>query len=357
MVAATLAFALGLLQFGVKRPTEKPVRPEFYLPPSPRPTLSEITMSVEVDSSKQPNSGAIAFPVPNDYSGQAVIGLRVTCTPPSAMRLWRLDTSPDGLNKILRITLDPTAPSARVGYEAEIVTPEEGVVRLQRKNYSSWLGPSNSVQADDPEIGDLAKKLKGEAPSQDEFVNKVVTWVASNKLRQELSPGISDARTSLKLGGSAQGRANLCAAILRAGSIPVSVVMTIPIWAERMDAVSWIDEYWTEDGNWKMVDPLVGIHEVARNSEIVLSILSVADENAEATGPIPKAGIRVIKSFPPQSGARLMVAAHRRALRVFSAAAKGQDAWIEEATLQSQLKTGPVTLALYMDRQITAPNR
>jgi len=381
MVAAALAVALGFTQYGPRLPIEKPVRPEFYLPPSRRPTLSEISMRVVVLRSEASSSNTVTFPVPSDYSGQTVIGFKVTCSPPTALKSWSRVTRPDGLNSVVNIALYPGAGSATVGYQAQCVTPPEGVVRLQRKNYRDWLASSIRVQSTDPEIAALSKRLQIGTKSRDEIVGRVVKWVAGNKMRQDLTPGRSDAKTALFSGGDSLGRANLCAAILRAGLVPASVVAAIPAWAERMEAESWIVECWTDDGNWQMVDPTVGIQSVARNSEIVLAISSVTDENQDisdqstARADAPKLSIpevssnlsisrgsfattlHVIRSFPPQSGPRLMIAAHRRTEKVFQSAGNGQDSWIEDAILQRVLKRGPINLALYLDGQPTLANR
>jgi hypothetical protein len=380
----TLAVALGLVlgQAGEQAPKERPTRPEFYLPPTHRPTLSEISMTVHVSAAGQSRPGVVTLPVPSDYSGQAVISFKVDSDPPSALRSWALQKRPDGLNWVVKATLEPRTEAITVGYVARMLVPGEGVVRTQHKNFNAWLAPSARVQSNDPAIVSLAKKLQAGTSSPTQLVGQVVRWVAANKLRQNTMPGQSDAKSALIAGGDSLGRANLCAAILRADHIATRTVAAIPSWAEKMDAETWVVEYWTEDGNWQLADPTVGIQFPARNSTIVLAISSVADENESTVRPSalrPDASvlstpeisphlswapakpgelattIHVIRAFPPQSGARLMTAAHRRSLKVSESALLGKPEWFDDNDLNRVIAKGPINLALYLDGKPTFP--
>jgi len=384
MVALALAIGLGLILAGEETPADKPVRPEFFRPPTKRPILSEISTRVHVAATADGQTGVVTLPVPSDYSGQTVVAFRVQTEPPSALKSWKWITRPDGLNPVVKATVAAGPKGIAVGYTALTILPGEGVVRTQSKNFSPWLGSSARVQSTDPEIATLAKKLHVGADSRSAFVGRVVKWVATNKLRQNLSPGISNSKSALNSGGDSLGRANLCAAILRAGGIAARTLATIPTWAERMDAEWWIVEYWSDDGNWQMIDPTVGIQHPSRNSAVVLSISSVADENeslarASALRPDapvlttpeisarltwstpaseePTTTIRVIKVFPNRSGGRLLMTAFRRNKKVVQSAQNGQSEWIDEGILQKVIAKGPINLALYLDGQPTMPDR
>src|SRR5471030_1402686 len=169
MLAASLAVALGFLQAEGRPPAERPIRPEYYLPPSHRPILSEISVSVDVARKSLSSDRVIKLPIPSSYSGQALIGLRTTCIPADAIKSWNLEANPDGLNAAICFTLNEKAEAAVVGYEAQMLTPNEGMARLQRRDIQSWLGPGPVIQSDDPEIISLAKKLKSGTTARGEF--------------------------------------------------------------------------------------------------------------------------------------------------------------------------------------------
>jgi hypothetical protein len=351
MVAVAILLALGFVQAAERAPAEKPVRPEFFIPPSHRPILSEISVQSAVFRTANSPAGVVKLPAPSAYSGQAVVGLKVTCDPPSALKTWKLETDPNGLMSVLVVSLMPGTGKVVVRYEAQVLTPNEGVVRMQSRDFQSWTKPTATVQSIDPEIVELAKTLQAGTTSRTEFVGRVVKWVAANKLREVGNPDVHDAKSALAFGGDSLGRANLCAAILRAGSVAVRVVTAIPVWADRIPAEFWLDEVWSEDGTWQLIDPTVGIQYVSRDSEVVIAIARPSDESDPSGLNFTKfeASIRVIRPFPPQSGARLLMAAVRRSAKVSHEGEAGHATWIDDLTLQRVIKKGPVNLALFLD--------
>ena len=149
-------------------------------------------------------------------------------------------------------------------------------------------------------------------------------------------------------------RACLCAEVLRANGIPARTLSYFPTWGERLDALAWAVEYENEDHAWEMVEPTIGIVHPARNSAVVVDIPSVAEE--ESAWNLPETSIKVIRSFPFQSGPRLMTAAHRYSVELVKKATEGKETWIDDALLEKILKKGPINLALYLDGQPTIPD-
>ncbi len=384
MVAIAVLLGLGLAQAGERKPGEQPVRPEFFQVPTHRPTLSLVSYTASFAQQTAGQKTVLSMPVPNDYSGQTVISFRLRTEPASALKSWRWKRRADLLNCLVEIELNPTLEPVSVTYEARVLTPGEGVIRTQQKDFAAWSSASKCVQSSDPDISAIAAKFKAGAKDEDDRVSKIVRFVASNKVRQNGNPNRSDAKNALENGGDSLGRANLCAALLRAAGTPARTICTIPTWGERTDALSWITEYASDEGNWQMIDPTVGIQFPARNSIIVIAMPSIADENHTAQSQtnerseapdfsspstslkvqwldIPSGrrahSIHITKVFPGQSNARLMTAGYRHSLNVIKAAEAGRSEWIEDRLLSQVIAKGPINLALFLDRKPTMPDK
>ncbi len=374
MVLAMM-LATAVAQAPVRHPPEHPVLPQFYRPPTFGPGLSDVSIRASVRFVGR-EGGTLTMPLPGDYSGQIVIGFRVDCQPPGALRGWKWVNRPDGLNRFLQVSLRPGAGQARVTYTARVLTPGEDVVRTQRKDFSSWLAPTPLVPSKLPEISTIAEQLSRGAGERDEFAAKVAMWVANLKTGIEGTPF----RLQGDLQTNSASRARLCAAILRNRRVPARVVAYFPTWAEGVDAAFWLVQYGTEERNWQAVDPTVGIVEPSRDTLVVAAICSLEDETTPSQDRIassperPKmstpevspslqfddagavaTGVRLIRSFPWQSGGRLMIGALARAERVVQSASIGESEWFDEATFKRVLAGGPSNLALFLGGRPTFP--
>ncbi len=381
MFPALFLLASSSFQLDEPAPKETPVRAELFRSPTYGPRICEFTMRARVVASDPSLRGTVTFPVPGDYSGQSVIAFRVQSEPPTALKSWIWTPRDDGFNNVIRATVAPGRQEVSISYTALVAVSGFGIPRTQKRNYEQWLAPSAEIQSADPQISELDKRLKANAPARSDFAGLVVQWVAKNHLREEPA-GPENALRALAVGGDSLGRSELCAALLRHAGIGARVLAVAPMWAEGSDAEHWLTEYASDDNCWEMLEPTVGIQHPVRNSVIVLSISAVADE-AAAPGASPalrpdaprmsipeissnlrwaphpqsekSAELRIIRTFPRQSGARLMLAAQRRHVQVVKSAEAGRAEWIEPGLLDRILEKGPINLALYLDGQPTFP--
>jgi hypothetical protein len=341
--------------------------------------LADVTMTVRVAVKDVSQTGELSLPIPSDYSGQTVIAFRINSEPKEALTSWSWRKRPDGLNRQVEAKIRSLAPEVTVSYTARVLVPGFEVSRTQHKDFANWLRETTSVPANAPSVQKIATELKTGNPERGGFVGRVVRWVAAQ-------PNLAEFGFVNSSNGNedSYGRATLCAAILRSAKIPARLVAHVPNWGERLDAEFWLTEYQSDEGAWEMVQPVSGIQFPVRNSVIVLSTSSRRDESQMASNPsalIPVApslstpeisselvwaasntGIRhtnlkIIRTFPRQSGARLMSGAFRRSLKVAVAGQKGVASWYDEATFQKVLKKGPTNLALYLDERPTMPDR
>ncbi len=357
---------------------ETPVFPQLYHPPTHGPTLSEFTLRVPVMVKEKGKVGTVSFPAPSDYSGQVIVSLKVESQPPSALKAWKWEDRADKLNSCIVATVAPEGKGAWITYTAEVLCPPEPVVRTMVKPDQAWQSSTACVQSTDPEIKFLAQKLKEGAKDQEDYVNRVTMWVALNNGQKGEKFTSLDAKRGLKCGGSCTNRANLCAALLRANGIPARTVAHMPTWAVGKFYQHWLTEYWTEDGNWAMVEPTLGVKHPARNTVIVLAISSTEDEDkafdkqhlefsmpgspylslAEASTGLYAADltqddaineVHLLKTFPNQSTPRIMTSGYRRSLKVREAARLGKSMAYEQPKVLQSIAKGPGDFSMLLD--------
>lgn len=342
---------------------------QYFRPPTHQPVLCEVGMKVTVRPVNG-TVGTITLPTPSGYSGQTVIAYKVECNPPGALKDWHCESRSNGLNECLVAHVSPDAVGATVTYTARLLLPGAPVWRTQLKDFDAWSQSSALVQSQDPEIVTIAKKLKSESSSSNDFINRVVKFVAANKLGHESPSGRFDAKSALAEGGNSLARASLCAAILRSQGVAARTIAAAPTWAEKTEAEQWLVECQSEDGNWAMIEPTVGLQYPARDWFAVLDIPSVLDESTaslpKGSGVEPSPGlsiagqptswIKVLHAYPGPSGSRLMHGAFRRSLIVMAAARRGQSSWYDEGQFADAASRGPTNLALFIDGQPTMPS-
>ena len=362
-----IALALLFAQGGEMAPPETPVRGQYFVKPTYGPVLCDVGMRVRVTGKGQ--AGVVTMPIPSDYSGQTVVGFRVTTQPPQALLGWTWRNRADGLNRVAEVHVQPGAGNVTVSYTARMLIPGFNVLRTERKDFKNWLGETVSVPSTNADWVEVSKKLQEGKPTPDEFMIRVVKWVAN------LNLGSADADQPLK-------RAEICAAIFRAAKIPARLVAEVPRVANRKFSIHWRVEIQSDERTWQAVDPLVGVSYPVRNSAAVLAIPSRKDESH---GPIASAfdpsapsfstpeisselawaagggnrltELTVIRTFPMANGARVMAAAYHRSLLLADVARKGEGMWIEDAILRHVLLKGATNLALYLDGKPTMPDK
>ncbi|MDR3691881.1 MAG: transglutaminase-like domain-containing protein [Fimbriimonas sp.] len=359
---------------------ENPVFPQFYHAATHGPTLSEFTLRAPVKVAKQGDMGVVSFPAPSSYSGQLVVSLSVSSDPPSALKSWVWKDRPDHLNSVIEAKVAPGGKGAWISYTALVLVPSEPVYRTMSNEFKPWLGSTACVQSADPEIASLAKKLAVGALGRDEYVHKVVMWVAMNQGQKGEAFSSLDAKRGLKCGGSCTNRANLCAALLRARGIPARTISHMPTWFGGKFYQHWLTEYWTDSGNWAMVEPTIGVKHPARNTVIVLAISSPQDENkafdpqhlrlsmpgspylslAELSPELFGADlaeddaineIHLLKTFPDQSEQTVMTEGSLRSQRVIAAARVGRNDGLDKTAVIRAVAKSPSDFIGLLARQ------
>ena len=347
MLIHAALLCLTLAQSSNKEPVEIPVVAKYFLPPNRKPILALVQYRVKVSGSGR----EVSVPFPSNYSGQSVVSIKVQTDPPDHLNSWRLAPRSEGLNCMIVAQVKQMPGDFWLSYTARVAVPGEEVIRTQRKNFKDWLPSSEEVRPS-ADCRLLARQFNSDKPSRAEFVSRAVKRVA-------ITPFVGSYRgqsfeRSLEGRRMFKYRACLCAEVLRANGIPARTLSYFPTWGERLDALAWAVEYENEDHAWEMVEPTIGIVHPARNSAVVVDIPSVAEE--ESAWNLPETSIKVIRSFPFQSGPRLMTAAHRYSVELVKKATEGKETWIDDALLEKILKKGPINLALYLDGQPTIPD-
>lgn len=134
--------------------------------------------------------------------------------------------------------------------------------------YQSYLAATEQVQANHPKIKAKASQLTGDARTQFDAVQRILTFVVDN-IRYVLTPNRYDAMWTLESGiGNCQNFSHLAAALMRACDIPVRIVNGISL-KKPYDITtgnelitikmaqgrhSWIEVYFPDLG-WVPFDP------------------------------------------------------------------------------------------------------
>ncbi|HOK06027.1 MAG TPA: transglutaminase domain-containing protein [Syntrophales bacterium] len=133
---------------------------------------------------------------------------------------------------------------------------------------TDYLKATEQVQADDPRIKELARKLTEGVTTEFDAVQRIVSWVVDH-VHYVTPPARYDALYSLESGkGNCQNYSHLSAALLRAVGIPVRIVNGVTLsqpydieWAKGVLTFkmgqgrhSWI-EVWFPDLGWAPFDP------------------------------------------------------------------------------------------------------
>jgi transglutaminase-like putative cysteine protease len=141
-------------------------------------------------------------------------------------------------------------------------------VRNLSPELSLFLGSTDLVQSDHPELLKIARELTSNSQTELEAVQKILYFVVEN-LRYVLIPEKFDALYSLQTGrGNCQNYSHLAAALMRAVGIPVRIVngitfkraYSIPVEQSEYSFEmaegrhSWIEVYFSDLG-WMPFDP------------------------------------------------------------------------------------------------------
>lgn len=230
--------------------------------------------------------GTVYFPVPGPTAEQAPISFRLRATPEKALLGYEIKKRND--NWVCEAHVAPTDEKPVVlRWESVLLIRSQPAHALPKAGFDSfpneakgWLGSSPVVQSDDAGIVAKAKELKAGVSDVETFARKVIDFTSKNEGTGK--PFVSlDAAAALGCGGSCTSRANLAAALLRAGGVPARTISHLPTWAYGSGLYEhWLVEYWHPGAGWVRVEPTLGQFAPTASTFAALATATVEDERA-----------------------------------------------------------------------------
>lgn len=163
-----------------------------------------------------------------------------------------------------------------------------------------WLNSTEAVQSDSLLLKLKAKNLKNNCENLSSLTEKIVKYTSEKQFRKFLLGLLTiltsdtssnwakflDAKSSLFLGGSCTGKANLGTALHRANKIPSRVVHVLLTWPHIdwdknnywMD-MHYITEYYHLNYDWILSETTLGITPLEPKNVVILRINDIEDEN------------------------------------------------------------------------------
>ncbi len=364
MLCATILVTSFVANQSERGPSELPVHATLNRKATHAPALCQFRFTAAISCSA---SGTVTLPAPLPYSGQVIISLQVRSSPANAIAYWRWEDAADHLSSHIRIHTRPSVNSCTVSYTAILMLPSDPVLRSEAKAFSRWLAPTKIVNSRQFSVRKVAAGLSKRFPDREDYCEQVAMWVASNR-PSSLKADRQSAQFALEKGGGSFARANLCAALLRAQKIPARTVAYMPTAASGNCPILWLVEFASEDGNWVTVDPTLGLRHPARNSTVVLAIISPEEEEqirpelafagVETSGGVKwsdahpaalECVMHLLKTFPSKSDPLVMPAGYRRSILVIKSAKMGSEESLSLPSLLHATAVGPDSVAALLD--------
>ena len=166
------------------------------------------------------------------------------------------------------------------------------------ENTKLWLSSTKAIQANNSLISWKAKQLTPPDENLITLANNIVNYTSQHRTRgfiriilTLLSPNrfsgwakYMDAASTLLLGGSCTGRANLGAALFRANGVPARVLLVLLTWPWMNASGLWYDmhyicEYYCPGYGWIPAETSLSLTPVRMKNNIVIRIVYPKDEN------------------------------------------------------------------------------
>ena len=229
--------------------------------------------------------GTLTFPIPGTYRDQVPLSFDLRAEPPGALKDYRWERRPDGLNWLCRVRVAPSREGALVRWEAMVLVggrqadplphvPEPRAPEVA----ASWTRSTACVQSDDPAIRAKAEELAEGAEGVEAYARRVIAFTARHRGKEGAAFDALDARTALDCGGSCTSRANLAAALLRARGIPSRTVAHLPTWSGPLYE-HWLVEYWHPGAGWVWLESSLGQFRPSPWTLVVLGVANPEDED------------------------------------------------------------------------------
>lgn len=231
------------------------------------------------------DSGKVQFPIPAPNAEQVPISFHLTAEPAGALKGYEIKNR-TGNDWICEADVAPPKNKlVTLRWESVILVKNHPLPELVRVGFGTnpefakpWLAPSPVVESTDPDIIAKAKELKKDASDVETYVRRVIEFTSTNQGTGKPFVAL-DASTALGCGGSCTSRANLAAALLRAGGVPARTVSHLPTWAYGdLLYEHWLTEYWHPGTGWVRVEPTLGKFAPPASSFAALSTATVDDE-------------------------------------------------------------------------------
>ena len=258
------------------------------------PGILRANASTSVRASEPGAVGHVLFPVPLPTEHQVPLTFEVTTEPASALRGFRWIPRDDGVNWLCEVEVAPEGDGTLVRWESLVLVRDREDEELPAsskartpKEAKAWLRSTACIQSDDEGIVAKAKELASDDIAT--YVGNVLGFTSTNKGVGEPFTAL-DAKTALGCGGSCTSRANLAAALFRAGGIPARTAAHLPTWSGPLYE-HWHVEYWHPGAGWTWVEPTLGKLRPKPYSMVVLNVANPDDEDAGFDPVIAHSGV------------------------------------------------------------------
>jgi len=229
--------------------------------------------------------GTVIFPIPGPTAEQAPISFHLTATPANTLVHYDIKRRECDNWVCEAHVLAPGPKPASLRWESlvlihELPKPIRPTVKISdaKSGMTDWLASTPVVQSADPAIVKKAKELRTASKDLADFAERVIIFTSVNQGTGKPFVAL-DAASALGCGGSCTSRANLGAALLRAGGVPARTISHLPTWAYGSPLYEhWLIEYWHPGAGWVRLETTQGEVMPRASTFAVLATASVSDE-------------------------------------------------------------------------------
>lgn len=230
-------------------------------------------------------AGTVVFPIPGPTAEQVPVSFVLRSSDPAALKGYVVKRR-EGENWVCEAQVDPHGEKpTTLRWESLIAVRDRAVAPLPEAklgvpdpSIKAWLVSTPVVQADDFAIRKKAAELRAGTADVETFVRRVLAFTSENKGTGGTFRSL-DASCALTSGGSCTSRANLGAALLRAGGVPARTVSHLPTWAYGSGLYEhWLVEYWHPGVGWVRGETTQGEFRPEASGFAQLAVASIEDE-------------------------------------------------------------------------------
>ena len=229
--------------------------------------------------------GTLYFPIPGPTAEQAPLTFSLTASDPTALKGFEI--KPRGAdNWVCEAKIEPAnSKPVHVRWESLILVRDLPKAKLPpaplapvSEDRKTWLASTPVVQSADPAIVAKAKVLRMQSKDIGDFAIRVAQFTSQNQGAGKPFVAL-DASSALGCGGSCTSRANLAAALLRAGGVPARTVSHLPTFAYGSPLYEhWLTEYWHPTVGWVRLEATLGQLQPPASELATLAYATIEDE-------------------------------------------------------------------------------